>query len=58
MDPTNTSRFRTKDLADANTDQLIGMSQMAVADGRVTQEEADVLQKFLVRASRPRARLA
>lgn len=51
MDPTDTSRFRTKDLADANTDQLIGMSQMAVADGRVTQDEADALQKFLVRAS-------
>ncbi len=51
MDPCNTSKFRTKDLADANTDQLIGMSQMAVVDGRVTQEEADVLHKFLVQAS-------
>ena len=51
MDPTNTSRFRSKDIARANIDQLIGMSQMAIADGVVTQEEADLLHQFLIRAS-------
>lgn len=51
MDPSDTSRFRSKDIARANIDQLIGMSQMAIADGVVTQEEADLLHQFLIRAS-------
>jgi hypothetical protein len=51
MGQEDTSRFRSQDIARANIDQLIGLSQMAIADGVVTQEEADVLHKFLIRAS-------
>ena len=45
------SAYRVKDLSDRTLDQLIGMAQMAVADGKVTEDEALVLQKFLQRAS-------
>lgn len=45
------SAYRVKDLSDRTIDQLIGMSQMAVADGQVTTEEAEVLRQFLQRAS-------
>ena len=45
------SSYRVKDLADRTIDQLVGMAQMAVADGKVTTEEAKVLHRFLQRAS-------
>ena len=45
------SAYRVKDLSDRTLDQLIGMAQMAVADGKVTEAEAHVLRKFLQRAS-------
>jgi hypothetical protein len=51
MERKEASQFRGKEIARANIDQLIGMSQMAIADGVVTQEEADLLHQFLTRAS-------
>lgn len=45
------STYRVKDLADRGIDQLLGMAQMAVADGIVNADEARCLQKFLQRAS-------
>ena len=41
-----------KDQTTALLDQLVGMAQMAVADGRVTQEEATIIHNFLLTASK------
>lgn len=41
-----------KDRTTKLLDQLVGMAQMAAADGRLTQEEATIVHNFLLTASK------
>jgi NAD-dependent DNA ligase len=45
------NRFNTKKIADKQIDTLIGLSMGIVADGKVTESEAEALQKWLVSCS-------
>jgi NAD-dependent DNA ligase len=49
MDIERINRFNRARIDDRQIDELIGISQGLIADGVITQEEAEFLQKWLVR---------